>query len=75
MTACKITVNQRILVLIWRVMPHLWTGLTDPTRQVKALSRKKKVPRGRYCSPAEDDSGQIENCERGFSGSVGITSS
>ena len=38
-----------------------------------AESAEKKVPRGRYCSPAEDDSGQIENCERGFSGSMDIT--
>ncbi len=47
MSACKITENQRVLVLSWRVMPYLWTGLTDPTRQVKALSPKKKAPRGR----------------------------
>ncbi|SVC90510.1 uncharacterized protein METZ01_LOCUS343364 [marine metagenome] len=37
-------------------MPYLWTGFTDPTRQVKALSPKKKIPRGRYGLPAEDDS-------------------
>ena len=58
MSACKIAFNQGILVLNWRVMPNLWAGFTDPTRQIKALSPKKKAPRGRYCLPAEDDSGR-----------------
>ena len=34
-------------------------------------SLKTKVPRGKYGSPANDDSGQ-PNSEGGFSGSVGI---
>ena len=38
-----------------------------------AESAEKNVPRGRYCSPAEDDSGQIEKRERGFSGSINTT--
>ena len=38
-----------------------------------AESAEKKVPRVRYCSPAEDDSGQIEKRERGFSGSMDMT--
>ena len=64
MRASKVAVNQRILVLIWRVMPYLWAGLTDPTRQVKALSPRKKAPRGRYCSPAQGDS-DLSKCADG----------